>query len=217
MSEYSRGMLASLALAAILTGPTTTELTPTDDIWVYPHASDQKDAYLRVWSVGNSDLAADQDEMEQVSYAYLRFDVGKVPAGKITEAKLIVTSIANPTYTLEMATKNPLIVRPVVGDFTEKGWNYEAAVKVKPQTGAEAIFGKGAPDAIPTEKEFTITIDLLKGPNKFADFLRKSGVIGISLSSSMDVAGNESRPVYKLFSKDAETAAKRPVLRIVTE
>jgi hypothetical protein len=33
----------------------------------------------------------------------------------------------------------------------------------------------------------------------------------------MDVAGNDQRPVYKFFSKDAETAAKRPVLRIVTE
>src|ERR1044072_1779900 len=210
-------MLAALALATAFMAPTTTELVPTDDIWVYPHASDQKDAYLRVWSIGASDLAADADEMEQVSYAYLKFDVSKLPAGKVTEAKLTVTSIASPTYTLEMAKLNPLVVRPLPSDFTEKTWAYDSTSKIKPEKGREAIFGKGFPETIPTEKEFTITIDLMKGPNKFADYVRKGGTMAISLSSSMDGAGNESRPVYKFFSKDAETAAKRPVLKIVTE
>src|SRR5687768_10306177 len=105
-------MLAALALSMLVAGPATVELTPTDDVWVYPHASDQKDAYLRVWAAGGPDLAADAGELEQVSYAYLRFDVSKVPAGKITEAKLTVTHVASPTFTIELAKKSPLLARP---------------------------------------------------------------------------------------------------------
>lgn len=209
-------MLAALALASILAGPATTELNPTDDVWVYAHASDQKDPYLRIWSNGSGDLAADANEMEEFSYAYLRFDTSKVPAGKITEAKLVLTHIADPTYTAELAKLNPLVARPIAETFTEKSWSYDNA-KIAPEKGADAIFGKGYPESIPAGKEFQITIDLLKGPKDFSAYLRKHQAIGISLSSSMDVTGSDSRPVYKVFSKDAETASKRPVLKIVTE
>lgn len=215
-------MLAALALLSTAGALGIQDLTPTDDIWVYGQASDQKDAYLRVWGSGGAELAASSADMEQFSYSYLRFDISKVPAGKISGAKLVLTHVANPTFTLGQAVKAPLVARPISAEFTEKTWDFGMAETIKPDGALKAIFGKGSPETLPSDdKEFTISLDLLKGPNDFASYLRNAQAakkaLAISLSSSMDVAGEGKRTFYKVFSKDADSAAKRPVLRLTVD
>ncbi len=59
--DRSRRVL-TLGIAA----PQTIELTPTDDIWVYPHASDpEKDGYLRCWGVDGQAVAPDPAQNEE--------------------------------------------------------------------------------------------------------------------------------------------------------
>src|SRR3954469_4487441 len=102
-------MLAALALSL---AATTLSLNPTDDVWVYPHASDQKDVYLRVWGAEGRDSPKKVAEVQDFSPSYLRFDVSKVPAGKVTSAQLILTHVANPGYAQDYAKDNPLRARP---------------------------------------------------------------------------------------------------------
>src|SRR5256885_1361944 len=120
-------LLTMLAACVLATGPQTFDLTPTDDVWVYPHASDpQKDPFLRAWGSAGKAVAATPAEGSDFSYSYLKWDtaaISKAP-GKVTEAKLIVTLIADPTYGEDEAKASPLEVRPLKGDFSEKTWDY---------------------------------------------------------------------------------------------
>ncbi|MFI5387987.1 MAG: hypothetical protein ACHQ50_17915, partial [Fimbriimonadales bacterium] len=184
------------------------------------NSSDPHDPYLRAWGSGGTDTAAGSGDMEQYSYSYLRFDVSKVPAGKLSSAKLMLTHISGPSFTLEAAKQNPLIVRPISADFTEKTWDFGQVDRIAPEPGPKAIFGKGAPESLPAaDKEFVISIDLMKGPKDFSSYLDKSiksptRALGLSLTTTLEVNGPDGRTFYKVYSKDCETALKRPVLRL---
>lgn len=213
-------MLAALALISALKAPTTVDLIPTDDIWVYPHASDPgKDAYLRVWGAEGRDVAKDINELQDYSYSYLKFDLSKLPAGKITGATLTLTHIADAGYDVAYAKQNPLRVRPMPSDFDEKKWDYQNAETIKPDE--KVIFGSAAPDKIPGGgKDFTITVDLLKGPGDFkayVDNARGGKALALALTATMDVEEHGQRCIYKFYSKDCETASKRPVLRLTLD
>jgi hypothetical protein len=217
-------MLAVLALASVIVSPATVEIFPTDDIWVYPHASDpEKDVYLRVWGADGKDVASDMAELENLSYSYLKFDLSKLPEGKITGATLTLTHIGGAGYDLAYAKQNPLRVRPLPANFTEKKWDHGQAEKVAPEAGAMAIFGSGFPEAIPSDgKEFTISIDLLKGANDFKTYVQKARAsetksMALALTALMDVAEKGQKCIYKVYSKDEEKATRRPVLKLTLE
>lgn len=207
-------------LAALMVAPTTLTLTPSDDVWVYPHASDpSKDEYLRVWGVGGKAVAEDSGDADNFSYAYLKWDVSSVPKdAKITEAKLIVTHIASPSFDQETAKKNPLEARPILATFEEKKWNYEDSFKNAPDKKDKSWFGTGFPDLIPADKPFTITIDLLKGPNDFKKYLADNpSSLALAIVSVLDPSESENRRTYKFYSKDTEKAERRPVLKLTYE
>jgi hypothetical protein len=217
-------MLAALALATLLAGPTTVEFIPTDDIWVYPHASDpQKDAYLRVWGAEGHDVAKDLGEMQDLSYSYLKFDLSTLPEGKITVATLTVTHISGPGYDLAYSKQNPLRARPLPPDFSEKGWDYSKAESILPEAGDKAILGTGFPETIPGgDKEFPIVVNLLKGPNDFNNYVKtvrasKAKAMALALTASLDVEESGQKCIYKFYSKDCENPAKRPVLKLTVE
>ncbi len=194
-------------------------LTPTDDIWAYPHATDpQRDAYLRVWGVGGMAVAESASDTESFSYSLLQFNTGKVPAGKkLTAAKLILTHIANPSFTVEGASKTPLEVRAVEGEFKEKGWTYESLFKLKLDSKETSLFGATAPKFTAPDAEFKIEIDLLSGKGNFAKYLagRVGGPLSLVLTTKLSM--DENRQTYKIFSKDAEREAARPVLELTFE
>jgi len=211
-------VIAAIALA----GPTTIDLIPTDDIWVYSHSVDTHDIYLRVWGAGGKEVAKDAGEMEDFGYSYLKFNVSKIPAGKLTAATLTVTHIANPGYDVAYVAQNPLRARPVPAGFDENTWDYSKAAEIYPDAGEKAFFGGGYPKTIPADKEFTISIDLMKGPNDFSAYLGKaraasSKALALALTSSVDIQDRGQSCIYKFYSKDCETSSKRPVLRLTID
>ena len=217
-------MLTALAFAFTLIAPATIELQPSDDIWVYSHASDPaRDPLLKVWGAEGRDVARDLNEMQDYAYAYLKFDISKVPAGKLSQATLTVTHIASPGFDVAYSKQNPLTARPIAPDFSEKTWDYSRAEQIVPESGAKAIFGTGYAETIPAgDKEFTISIDLLKGPNDFrAHFnsARESSGKGLAfaLTASLDVEEMGRNCLYKFYSKNCDVAEKRPVLKLTIE
>lgn len=214
-------MLTALAALTTLAVPTMSvvEIHPTDDVWAYPHAADQdSDPFLRVWGFEGQNVARSADESESFGYSLLKFDLAGVPTKALKGATLVVTHTPKPAFTLEMAKQNPLEVRPVNADFTEKKWVYGDLSKYMPAAGKEGVFGTGWPAAISDEKEFPIAIDLMKGPNAFSkafELARTKGALAIALTTTLS-PNEEARSVYKLYSKDGPKEM-RPILRLELE
>jgi hypothetical protein len=213
-----------LAAGAIALAPQTFDLSPTDDVWVYPHASDpEKDPFLRAWGSGGKSVSATPDEAGEFSYSYLKWDLSTLPktGSKLTEARLTVWLVADPGYTEQYAKENPLEVRPVKPEFAEKGWNFDIAAKVIPTADAKGVFGSAYPKGYKKDgKEIALAIDLLKGPGDLrkhlAELLMTSNPkLGLALTASMDPSDAGRTAVYKLYSKDAERKEVRPVLHLV--
>src|SRR5688572_11914071 len=143
-------MIAAIAAIAIGLSAPALELTPTDDVWVYPHASDpQKDGYLRVWGVGGQAVASDPTQADEYSYSYLKFDLSKLPKdAKIQSAVLTMTHTPDPTWQVSDAKSAPVEVRVLAKDFSEKKWEYGLGKSVFPASGKEALLGSGAPAKI---------------------------------------------------------------------
>ena len=206
-------MALALVVALAFLNPTTLELTPTDDAWVYPHASDPaKDPFLRVWGMGG-EAVANQGDAGEFSYSYLSFDVSGVPTdAKLTKAVLVMTQIANPPYTADQSKQYPIEVRPLIGEFDEKTWRYDLSAKVTPDGTKDATFGTGFLAAGGKADEAqTISVDLLKGPGKLGPYLSQGKALRFALTSTLDPTLGE-RTTYKFYSKDNENKAVRPKL-----
>lgn len=208
-------MLASL-VALVSLSPATLELQPTDDMWVYPHASDPgRDPFLRAWGSSGRAVAASADELSEYSYSYLKFDFSKLPAGaKLEAVTLVLTHVADPAFSLEAVKQNPLEVRGLKPDFEERTWEYGRAASLAPGN----VFGKSAFTEIPSGKEFAISIDLLKGPGDFRAYVteqqKANSRVGLALTSAMDASTSGMKGIYKVFSKDAERKEVRPTLKL---
>ena len=193
------------------------ELVPTDDLWIYPHASDAAhDANLRIWGSEGKSAPADATEAEELSMAYLKWDLSNLPAGKkLTSAVLVVTNIANPGFTVEQAKAAPLQVRPLATTFTEKTWDFEKLGKLLPPKEKTDVFGTGYPESFLADKPVSFEIDLLKGPNDFRKYLdsaRESKSLALALTSAIDMANLGRTAIYKIYSRDAEKEELRPRL-----
>jgi hypothetical protein len=214
-------MLSALLFASLL-GPQNFEKVPTDDVWVYPHASDpQKDAYLRVWGAGGKAVPGKDDSLEDFSYSYLKFDIGDIPGeATLKEAKLILTAVADPGWTASDLKGTPLEARLCGNAFTEKDWSYDSlAAKLGPKDGKEAVFGLATCGPIEKGKEPVLTIDLMQGPAKFADALKDAKTaksIALALTTSLDPSVVGRTAIYKTYSKDAPDKF-RPILKLKFE
>jgi hypothetical protein len=202
------------AITALLLVAEPLRLTPEADIWAYPHASDQRDPYLRVWGLGDRSTGRDAAETENTSYSLLKFALPVSRKGeKLTGAELVVTHIANPAWDAPRSKANPLEARSVTGSFDEKSWNYDALFKLTLGTADADVYGTGFVTELVPDKEPEIRINLLGEKSRFADDVAKAlaadGTLAIALTSRISA---ETRAVYKIFSKDAERAAVRPQL-----
>jgi len=212
------------AMSVGLAAPQTIELTPTDDIWVYPHASDpEKDGYLRCWGVDGQAVAPDSNENDEFSYSYLKFDLAKLPKGaKVKEAKLVVWHVPDPAWSLDVAKTCPLEIRGIKPDFAEKNWEFDISKSLYPDKKKEAVFGSFFPEKMTAGQPTKFEVDLLKGPGGFAKFLKEASDapdrnLGLALTSAINPSELGQRAVYKFYSKDWEKAEVRPKLTIVTE
>jgi len=219
-------LLAAASMATTTPVQTThgyLDLQPTDDVWVYPHASEpEKDPYLRAWGIDGHSVPAKDDPGQEFSLSYMKFDLKDWPSGeRIQSATLLLVHAPNPSFTPEIAKQFPVEVRGLDQDFTEKTWNYTMFENIRPSNAKDAVFGSAFPAPWEKDKAFRVEIDLLKGPAKFEEFVNaalKSAnkTLRIAICSNMDPSAGEGRSVYKFFSKDGE-AVNRPILKIKFE
>ncbi len=209
-------MLAAL-VAVVLAAPAgTIELTPTDDIWVYPHASDpQKDGYLRVWGVDGSAVASDPQMADEYSYSYLKFNVSKVPKdAKVRSVKLLLTHTPDPAWAAADSKAAPLEARLLAKDFSEKQWEFGSAKTIYPAAAKEAILGTAYAGKLEAGKPTVFEMDLTKASSKL---LGKSDDLLIALTSALNPSAIGNRAVYKFYSKDYDKAEYRPKLVVETD
>jgi len=207
-------------LAFLLLAPQTIQLTPTDDVWVYGNASDPAhDVNLRIWGTEGLATPKEAGGADQLSMAYLKWDLSTAPAGKkLTKATLVVNNIPNPGYTIEQATATPLEARPLVADFDEKTWEFGLVSRVAPAGGKAELFGTGAPKTLPKDQAAPIEIDLMKGPGDFAAFVKSSGKqLRLALTSTLDMASLGRSAIYKIYSREEKDETLRPRLVLVFE
>ena len=213
------------ALLALIFVQTSVSLTPSDDVWIYEHASDPAgDPFLRIWGASGKPVSDDPADTGQFSYGYLRWNLTTVPSNsKITGAKLIVKQVADPGYSSEDAKACPLEARALEGMFDEKSWTFSLAAKVYPKSGAEALYGSGYPQLISKDQRAVpITIDLMGPKSSFGSAISAALASGtptlcIALTSKIDPSTSGRTAVYKVYSKDAELAENRPVLSLTFE
>ncbi len=215
-------LIAAMALNSAPMAHDVIDLNPLNDAWIYAHAGDpQTDEFLRVWGQEDAAVPADPNDRDNFSYSYLSFDLERCPTDKKLEAaELILTHVADPGFKLDDTKKAPVQVRPLVGTFTEKGWNYDLGAKVYPAPKKEDVFGEGSPAEIPQGQPFEVSINLLKGPNSFKVYLGKAiegkeKTLFLSITSKIDPSQIGRAGIYKFFSKDhKENAKRRPLLRL---
>jgi hypothetical protein len=211
-------MIAALAAIVIGLPAQTLELTPTDDVWVYPHASNPQDELLRVWGNASQSVATDPNGAEEFGYSYVKFDLAKLPKdSKVTAATLLLTHSPDPAWTAPDAKSSPLEVRPLIGTFVEKTWDYGMAKTVSPLGGKDGILGKFAPEKVESGKPVKFEIDLTKGTAKLEKYLLAGGPFNIALTSTLDPSEIGNRATYKFYSKDYEKTEYRPKLVISYE
>lgn len=208
-------MLTALILASNLA---TVTLEPTDDVWVYPHASDQvEDPFLRTWGFEGS-AVQEPDPGMAASWSLLKFDLGSVKIdGKLTKAVLVLTHAPKVGVTPKESADAPLEARSVAPDFTERLWNFKDAEKFSPEGEAKEILGTGAIKSVEEGKPTRIEIDLMAGPASFTTLLTSrigstSKKLALAITSKVDPEGSENARIYKYYSRAADKAENRPKL-----
>ncbi len=200
------------------------ELTPTDDIWAYPHAEDQmSDPFLRIWGQEGRSVWPAGEDGEAYGISLLKFDLSKIEAGKkLKSAKLILTHAEGIGITAEVSKKMPLEVRWVDGTFKERGWEYSQISKLRPKDDPKSIIATGILSGFTADLPHQMEIDLFAGPLKFADIFSeasktKPAELRFALCSTINPAELGRSAVYKFYSKDCENPKFKPVLKLEFE
>lgn len=214
--DQNESMIAGLLFAAV-TSFTSVEVA-TDDIWVYPHASDPAtDVFLRAW--GNSDGPVAGVEDGAASYSLVKFKTVD-GAGPIKSATLILWLAPNPVYGADEVANTPLQARLARGDFSESAWSDAVEKRVRPYGHPDHVLGFGAPMKIVENEPSEVKIDLLKGPADFRaayDRARTAGSIGLAITTSLSPDGRQGYS-YKLHSRHAgEVLAPKLVIEFETK
>lgn len=223
-TRYTQVMLSTALLAAtltVLTQQAQVILTPTDDVWVYPHAADPaKDTRLLVWGSGGSMPAPGEDE-QSFSYGLLRFDAGKLPqSALVNKIELILTHLPKPAFDAKVSKEFPVEVRPLLGELSEKTWSYDKLATIRPESGKDAVLAKGFAETIPSDLAFEVKIMLASDSIKAGEVLKrvvKGFQLGFALTSSLDPGALDGRPTYRFYSNDAEEKLRPRLVLSVTK
>lgn len=203
--------LASLLLVSLLQPSEELTFAPTDDVWVYSHAGDNTDPYLRIWGAESKSVAPTASEVEEFGYSYLRFNLSSLQGKEIESAELILTHKEKPAFTQEASKNWPLEARPLSGIFDEASWIFDKVAQVSPVADKDSILGTGFAESIPASGVFKISLNLK--PAKVAP----SAAFCLALTSRISPQELGQGAIYKVFSKDAAQAEYRPVLKIVVK
>ncbi len=216
-------MLATL-IAIRLLAPQTVSLVPTETVWVYANASSPTDGtFLRAWGRDGKACPGDGEDPGEFSYSYLKWDLSSVPAdAKITSAKLELSNIPDPGFTLETAKKNPVEARSILGEFDAKTWTFDMASKVRPVSTKSGIFGSGYPKEIKAGEPVQISIDLMTTPDAFGKAIKAamaspSHLFYLSITSALDPSVDGRSSVYKVYGQKESKESLRPKLTLTFE
>lgn len=198
-----------IALCLLLSASTHT-LSASDDVWVYPHASDPgSDNVMRVWGDGSSAIDLDAMEQGEFSMGYLQFPLEGLGSGKLSSAKLTLTVQSTDAITEDDFKKFPLEVHGLSGKLEEKKFSFGG--DVKPLKG---LLGTGV--AVKDGDVWRVTFDLLAGETpKFPAYFekaQKAGYLGLSLGSSISPVDSRSH-IYRILTKE-NPESSRPSLKL---
>lgn len=204
-------MIAALALLA---AAQTVSIHPTDDIWVYHFAADQtSDPFLRCWG-SEGKAVGDEGIGDAGSWSVMKFDVSKLPEGKLTSAELNLYFVPNPNIDEEMGKKFPLEIRQVTSKFEEENYKHDDSESIRPKTGKEFLLASGPivmyDNASGPSK---ITIKLSAEDGKFLTYLKEARAsqtkeLAFAITSGLtpDEAGESL--IYKWYSTNSEKGTK---------
>lgn len=201
--------MLTLLTAGLLSMQAVT-LMPTDDIWVYPHASDPAgDPFIRVWGIDGDSVPSSSEDAGSFSMGYLKFSFASIPKGsEIKSAKLVVHQVAPAGYGVGDAKAAPLEARWISSKFAEKGWSADILNTILPKR--EGLLGSGSPEKI-DGATIPITIELSKEPEKLNQALAE-GEIAIALTSAINAAELGRSAIYKVYSREEKDANLVPKL-----
>jgi hypothetical protein len=195
--------MTALLLAALLAPQT---LYATDDVWVYPHATDQvDDPSLLAWGDGVDSVGDPSSSM--FSYSIVRFDVSGVSGDvtKLKKATLLLFHDADAGFSAGDSKAAPLEARLVDAAFDEKKWMYNDYSKHFPEAGEKSLLGRASPAPGTDGKPFKVEIDLLSGKADFRKALSGKKAVAIALSTRMAPSG-EGGPYYRILSRSNDKA-----------
>lgn len=207
---YNRDMIAALCFASVMAQ--SVQIVPaSDDIWIYPHASDQvSDAFLRCWGANGFAVSDPESSDGSTSWSCLKFDLsGLKDPGELKSAKLVVYMIAGVGLSAEDTKKWPVQARPSTTKFEEETFTFDLAKSVLPKGDKESVFGETSPEPGSDGNPTKVEIDLMKGPAKFGKWYEESmgtpnKLIGLALTSTLDPQEAGEGQIYKFHSRNGE-------------
>ncbi|MBL8068346.1 MAG: hypothetical protein JNM28_07835 [Armatimonadetes bacterium] len=210
------------AALALLFAAQTATLAPTDDVWVYHFAPDQtSDPFLRCWGAEGLS-SADPNIGDAGSWSAMKFDVSKLPSGKLLGTTLTLYFVPNPNIDPEIGKKYPLEVRSTSAEFEEENFSFEGAEKIRPKADKAFLLATKPIEFYANATEpVKVEIDLGGSEGKFMAALqqaRKSPKheLGLAFTTALtpDEAGESM--IYKFYSRNSEKATQ-PVLTLKFE
>lgn len=188
-------------------------IVPTDDVWIYAHASDQTDPYLRFW--GSEGISVPDPNYDfSGAWACLKFDLSKAPKKEITAAKLVIWLIPGSTINQDIANRYPVEVRMVSSKFAEKGFELSHSPQIIPNADKSGLFSTTkAKIADNNEKAQKIELDLLGDKSEFKKYFKDANgssdrLLGLALTSTIDPAEVGQSGIYKIYSRNADNEFK---------
>lgn len=216
-------MLATV-IALLAWAPQTFSIVPKETIWVYANASTPADGtYLRAWGTDGKSCPGPGEDVGDFSFSYLKWELPTLPVdAKLTSAKLVVSNIPDPGFTVDSAKKSPLEARVLEGTFEAKSWVFDMASKVRPTSTKEGVYGTGYPTEIKSGNPVEFSVDLLKGPADFSKALKQacaseSHTLSFAITSSLDPSVDGRSYVYKLYGQADAKTELRPKLVLTYE
>ena len=203
-------MLAALCLVSAFAS--SVEVAPaSDDIWIYPHASDQvSDAFLRCWGSNGFAVSDPESSDAATSWSCLKFDLSTIKTtGEIKSAKLVLYMVAGIELTKEDTKKWPLQARAVTTRFEEETFTFDLAKTVMPKGDKESVFGEASPEPNSDENPTKVEIDLMKGPAKFGKWYEEclatpNKLVGLAITSTLDPQEAGDGQIYKFHSRNGD-------------
>lgn len=201
-------------IAFVVASLSPLEVPCTDTVWYYTFANPAEDRYIRCWGSEGETVGKPVEGVTGFSYSAIRFVLPPEAPRELTAAKLVLTHVPDPRWSLEDARANPVDIRPVSPEFSMKDWQLADGQKIYPPSDPESSFARAVPEPVVAGRPIRVEFDLLSGPGDFRGHYRKAlerADRALALAITSDLLPVDQGAIYKFFSANAEPEY-RPVL-----